>query len=82
MTTDNLADKGLVDLVPGYRDRTTGEGRTTRIRPTDKLGQLFLTARPFEQTVRREPHQTIIINNRDGERQTYKDTAKIIKARV
>jgi hypothetical protein len=77
----NLADKGLVDLVPGYRDRTTGEGRTTRIRPTDKLRELFLTARPFEQTIRRERQETIIINNRDGERQTYKDTAKIIKAR-
>ena len=77
----NLAAKGLVDLVPGYRDRTTGEGRTTRIRPTDKLRQLFLTARPFEQTIRRDRQETIIINNRDGERQTYKDTAKIIKAR-
>jgi len=79
-----LNNKGLIDLVSGYsaeKPDGTREGRTTRIRPTDKLRQLFLTAQPFEQTTRPDRQETIIINNRDGERQDYKDTAKIIKAR-
>jgi hypothetical protein len=46
---NRLVGSGLLDSAPAYFDRTAGEGRESRIRPTQRLIDMSLDLQPFEQ---------------------------------
>jgi hypothetical protein len=77
-----LAEAGLIDMKKGYYSHQWGDGKLTRIWPTERLIGLFKMASLNVYTVGTfEDEEVIILKDNEGDQLSYKDTPKIRKMR-
>ena len=79
---DGLRDVGLVEMKRGFKDRRTGRGFVTRIRPTGSLVKTFEDL-PIEEAPAKDPRAEGIVM-RDGKKALidYVDTSETRRMRT
>lgn len=78
---DDLITLGYVKQVKGFHDRRTRIGRQTRIRARSKLMRLMAQHQVTREVVQRQPQETIILRDADGNDIEYVDTEETIRWR-
>lgn len=71
-----LAEAGLIEMKKGYYSRQWGDGKLTRIWPTERMLALFKKASLNVYTVgKHEDEEVIILKDDDDNKIAYKDTS-------